>query len=174
MITMLIKVFLFGIDRAGKTAIVNYLKAGTPKNAKPTLAFNILSLDFGDFELQVWDAPGQQNLRRLWNNGYNQAKFMIYVLDVSDSGRFIETQNEFIKVINDNETKNLPLIFLYNKMDLQKAQDNLELAKLTFEKLLEEKKVSYILETSIKQEKTMQKLKETIIQLVKDNKLAKS
>jgi small GTP-binding protein len=174
MIVMLIKVFLFGIDYAGKTAIVNCLKYGTQKKTKPTLAFNIVSLDFNDFEIQVWDAPGQINLRKMWNNGFNRAKFMIFVLDVADSNRYMEVLNEFVKVIDDKETKNLPLIFLYHKMDLQQANDNLELAKQTFKKLLEEKKVSLILETSIFQDNTMQNLKDTIIKLVKDLKLINS
>jgi small GTP-binding protein len=165
---MLIKIFLFGIDFAGKTAILNCLKYGTPKKTKPTLAFNIVSLELEGFELQVWDAPGQQNLRKLWNNGFNKARFMIFVLDVADSNRYQEALNEFIKVTNEPDSKSLPILFCFHKMDLLEAQENLERSKLTFSKVISENKVAYILETSIFQDNTIEKLKKTIIQMVKD------
>jgi small GTP-binding protein len=165
---MLIKVFLFGIDYAGKTAIVNCLKYGSPKITKPTLAFNIVSLDFKEFELQIWDAPGQQNLRKLWNNGFNKARFMIFVLDVADSNRYMEALEEFIKVSNQNDSKGLPIIFCYHKMDLSSANENIETAKNTFQKIISEHTVPYILETSIFRDSTMEELKKKIAQLVKD------
>jgi small GTP-binding protein len=172
---MLIKLFLFGIDFAGKTAIVNCLKYGVPKKTKPTLAFNIVSLNLKDvdkeLEIQIWDAPGQKNLRKLWNNGFNKAKFMIFVLDVADTSRYMEAMNEFIKVTNEDDTKGLPIIFCFHKIDLSDAITNLESAKITFKKVIEQVKVPYILETSIFIENTIHDLKEKIIQIVKDLKL---
>lgn len=166
--------FLFGIDSAGKTSILNYLKYGTPQQTRPTLSFNLVVLNFPGFDLQVWDAPGQQNLRKIWNNGFNRAKFMIFVLDVADSSRYQESLDEFIKVTTNPESKDLPIIFLYHKMDLEQAKTNLKLAKSTFEKAIAKVKVPYILETSLKNVDTIEDVREKIISMLKDLKLIQS
>lgn len=168
---IIIKVFLFGIDSAGKTSILNYLKYGQPQQTRPTLAFNLVAINFPGFDLQVWDAPGQQNLRKIWNNGFNRAKFMIFVLDVADSSRYQETLNEFIKVTTNPESKDLPIIFLYHKMDMEQAKTNLPLAKSTFEQAISSVKVPYVLETSIKNVDSIENIKEKIVQMIRDLKL---
>jgi Arf/Sar family protein len=165
---MIVKVFLFGIDSAGKTSILNYLKYGTPKPTRPTLSFNLVILNFPGFDLQVWDAPGQQNLRKIWNNGFNRAKFMIFVLDVNDSERYQESLTEFLRVVSDPETKNLPILFLYHKMDSEQAKSNISIAKTTFKKALEDIKGLQTLETSIKNIDSIELIKEAIIQMIKD------
>lgn len=93
---------------------------------------------------------------------------MIFVVDVADSSRYMEALGECIKVTNESDSKGLPIIFCYHKMDLSEAGLNLENAKSTFSKVISENSVPYILETSIFQETTIEELKKAIIQLILD------
>ena len=168
---MALKLFLFGIDSAGKTTIFNYLKYGTPQKTLPTLAFNIAALKLTDFDLRIWDAPGQKKLRNYWHRGYSQAQFMMFVLDVSDSERQPEALEEFENVINVSDPKKMPIIFCYNKIDLMSSPAQLESAKKLFEKVLSEITYVYPIETSAYKDDTMHQLKDTIIKVVKERDL---
>lgn len=161
------KIFLFGIDRAGKTAMSDTLKKGdTSLETKPTLAFNIGSWVTDELTFQIWDAPGQAPFRKLWKNGFNKAKLLLFLLDTSKKERFEEANKEFRTVINDLETRGMPLIFCFNKMDLPEAQANKNDARAVFKlPMITDRKV-VVLETSVLQKESIAKLRETITSLV--------
>lgn len=149
------KLFLFGIDSAGKTALVKSIKGEDATQTKPTLAFHIVKLRKNQVEFQIWDAPGQRNLRRIWNNGFNRAKLLVFVVDTSDDERFSESKDEFMKVISEPDTKELPVIFCYHKMDLAESKANLDKAKEFFDpKSLEGREVVEM-ETSIYEQESV-------------------
>ena len=53
----------------------------------------------------------------------------MFVLDLTDPDRFAEAKSEFDKVLNDLETRNLPLIFCFHKTDLEGAEANINDAR---------------------------------------------
>ena len=58
------KIFLFGLDKSGKTALSQAMRTGKyDDNLFPTTAFDINVLFLKHFEdsveFRVWDAPGQ-------------------------------------------------------------------------------------------------------------------
>jgi ADP-ribosylation factor-like protein 8 len=161
-------IFTFGLDRAGKTVMLNYFVTGAViKTFRPTLAINYSKLMMADLTMRFADAPGQKACRKLWNSGLKGTQLLIFVLDTSDHLRFEEAKSELLKVLNNPETKEVPLLFLYNKMDLQEAKDNLEFAKSFFQIEELKNKVVHYFNTSIEDKNSLNIVKDTIYNFIK-------
>ena len=160
------KIFLFGLDKAGKTALSRHIKNESPENTKPTLAFNLDKLVIDDIEFQIWDAPGQISLRKVWKNGFQRAKILLFVLDVSIPERFAESKNELENVLNNLETREIPLIFCFNKMDLQEAKDNHTKAREVFKLPLITERNVFHFNTSMKEEEGKNEMRSKLVELI--------
>lgn len=163
------KIFVYGIDQAGKTAIISSIKEEKlMQDTKPTLSFNITKIIARNVVFQVWDAPGQIPFREVWIKGIKRAKINIFVLDVSDVPRYEEAKREFEKVLDNPLTRNVPFVFCYHKMDLIESQQNLERAKDYFQlsHIHHRKILSY--ETSIMKMESLRKFKNTLADIVLD------
>ncbi len=53
------KIFLFGLDFAGKTTLVSFIKGNSNLDTIPMRAFHIAELILEDLNTIIWDAPGQ-------------------------------------------------------------------------------------------------------------------
>ena len=160
-------ILIYGIDNAGKTAIVLSLKhRKTVDKTLPTLAFNIEKIQHENLEFQIWDAPGQVKFRDIWKTGYQRAKVLVFILDTSDAARFPEAHDVFLNVLNDPMTRGVPLVFCYHKMDLPLAKTNLPAAKSLFalSSLRGRKMVAY--ETTIMDLKGLLKMLGTLVDIV--------
>jgi small GTP-binding protein len=160
------KVFLYGLDYAGKTAISMSLRHGeTITKTKPTLSFNIDKIIANDLEFQIWDAPGQPPLRRFWKRGFDKAKTLVFVLDTANKSRYQEAKEELLKILDDPLTRGIPLVFCYHKIDLPEAKANLADARKFFnlKELTYRKLIAY--ETSICELNTLKKLESTLVNI---------
>jgi ADP-ribosylation factor-like protein 6 len=86
---------------------------------------------------------GQSKYRSLWEQYYEEAEAIIFVIDSADRLRIKVAQNElenlidhpckqFINVSNINKAikkRNVPILFFANKMDLGQAMTEAEVAK---------------------------------------------
>jgi small GTP-binding protein len=163
------KTFLFGLDRAGKTTILKCIKGELDPRTKPTLAFNIDKLILDDIQYNIFDAPGQTKFRQMWSTGYNQAKILMYVLDISTPERFEEAHDEFETVIRKQETERVPLIFLFHKMDAEGARENQLEARKIFKLPLISKETErplYQFQTSMKNMDSIQEVKDSLVDIV--------
>ena len=85
-------VILLGLDNAGKTTLLEQIKAlntpgGHPKlKTVPTVGQNVATIDLPDVYLRVWDVGGQHSLRRLWHNYYGSCHAIVFVVDSTDVG----------------------------------------------------------------------------------------
>jgi small GTP-binding protein len=164
---MIYSIFVFGIDHAGKTALISSLKENKPiEDTKPTITFNIDKFILEKTEFYIWDAPGQKSLRKVWKKGFEQAKIMIFVLDLSTPSKFQEAFDEFYKVTSNPITSGIPLIFCFHKSDLINNPTEIIEAKsfFQFEKIKYRKIVH--LSTSIKEFDTVLILKNKILDTV--------
>jgi small GTP-binding protein len=161
------KIFLFGIDNAGKTSLSQALRLGkaNPDN-QPTKAFDVTDMILKDFEkkveFKIWDAPGQTSFRKTWGRGMDSANIMVFVLDTADKDRFQEAKQVLLQVTNDLETRNVPLLFLYHKMDLVAAKENLKSAEAVFHPALTSDRKTYPLLSSINAPESIEQVKKTI------------
>jgi small GTP-binding protein len=170
------KIFLFGLDSSGKTALSQGIRTGEyDENQFPTTAFDIKALFLQHFaesiEFRVWDAPGQTDYRDLWGEGYKSANLMIFALDTADKDRYPEAKDVLMKVLTDVETRAVPLIFLFHKMDIEASNKNYKDAVKFFKGFMKTgDRVVYTLKTSVKQPETMEAIKNTIAQIVEKSR----
>jgi small GTP-binding protein len=161
-----IKVFLFGIDNAGKTALSKALKGEKVTETEPTITFDITKLVIKQVEFAVWDAPGQIKFRVAWKEGLQKAQVLMFVVDVTDSPRFDESKSELDKVLNTLETARIPLVICFNKMDLPAAQKNHKLALEKFKiQNIRDRKV-YSFETTITKPESLNAVKEKLAEII--------
>lgn len=64
------KISMFGLDGAGKTAILYMLKLGEVVSCIPTIGFNVESIDVEDTSFTIFDVGGQDKIRTLWRHYY--------------------------------------------------------------------------------------------------------
>jgi small GTP-binding protein len=161
------RVFLYGIDQAGKTALLLSMKnRSTFDNTNPTLAFNISKMTVKEIEFQIWDAPGQQKFRNVWKQGFERAEILVFVLDTADTMRYPEAYEEFTKVIEDPITRGVPLVFCYHKMDLPEAQAALPEAKKMFKLSTIRSRKLLAYQTTIMNVQTLVKLEDTLVNII--------
>jgi len=118
--TNTIKLFLFGIDAAGKTSLVRRIKTGEYDDNffTPTRKFNIEYVQDDNRLLALWDMPGQQNFRKKWLLGIQDSNIITFMIDAANPNRFEESKQAFWKILNRYELYGVPLIILANKVDL--------------------------------------------------------
>lgn len=165
------KVFLFGLDNAGKTTLSNYIIDRTLlENPEPTKTVNINPIVLKDFDFIFWDAPGQERYRDKWSRQVLDTKILLFVIDTADKERIKEAKKELDKVLNDLETRGMPLIVCFHKMDLKEAQDNLTNAYATLRlKSIDDRDV-YWIESSVYEEETMINVENQLVEIVEKSR----
>jgi ADP-ribosylation factor-like protein 8 len=164
------KIFIFGLDRAGKTTSVQYLVSGeAQRNHRPTISFITSNLTVKKVKLQLWDGPGQKKFRSMWGKGVNNADVLVFFLDTADKERWEESKKEFKNVLDNLDNRTLPVIFCFNKMDLDEAKANLAEAKEFFniENILVRK--VYPLETTIEDLHSIDMIGATMQKIIFEN-----
>ena len=115
------KVLMVGLDAAGKTTILEYLKFNVVATTIPTVGFNVEEIKFGKLTMTIWDIGGQDKIRMLWRHYYEGNHGIIFVVDSSDHDRLELAKDELWKVLNAEECKNAALLVIANKQDLPGA-----------------------------------------------------
>jgi small GTP-binding protein len=125
----IIKVFLYGIDNAGKSSFTRYLKTGRYDHNYflPTKKFVIhkITLPKNKLKIVCWEMPGQKTFRRAWLRGVQSSNLLIFMLDAADEERYSEAKRALFSIISRYEIKGVPLLFIANKIDLIDNQQKL-------------------------------------------------
>jgi small GTP-binding protein len=116
--TSAIKLFVFGLDRAGKTSIVRHMQSGSFLETQPTTRANIIRLLFNQINLVCFDMAGQRRFRNSWNIFLKNPSALIFVVDVTDPSRFEEAVVELHRVVESPNAGNAPMLVFANKIDL--------------------------------------------------------
>nr|MDO8114634.1 ADP-ribosylation factor-like protein [Candidatus Sigynarchaeota archaeon] len=168
-----VSIFLFGLDRAGKTTFVEYLKNDAFQNQNPTLGVNFTQLVLGNVRFAFNDLGGQKMLRPTWMNNWKAQDIMIFIVDASDSARFEEAKEALWSILNRPETRNRPLLVLVNKVDLPDAKP-LVLVESALDYHEIDRSPKSIYEISVKNNYNLDKALNFIVSLVlQDNEMEK-
>lgn len=107
-----------GLDKAGKTTIINYLIHGEFRDTIPTMGMNREKISLPKLDIDVFDLGGQTGFRPIWSDYNEQSDGLIYVVDSSDHKRLAQTREIFYDIINSQINQNIPVLILLNKCDL--------------------------------------------------------
>ena len=116
-------ILILGLDASGKTTIINRLKTNENKVTVPTIGFNVEHLQFGNLNFVAWDIGGQNIIRKMWHNYFENASAVVFVIDSSDKNRFNEVREELQKLTEHRFLKQCPFLIFANKQDLPRAAD---------------------------------------------------
>ncbi len=73
-----------------KTTIMKRVLGEDHHEISPTVGFNIKTLEYNDFVLNLWDVGGQKSIRTYWRNYFEQTDGIIWVVDSVDRWRLEE------------------------------------------------------------------------------------
>ncbi|XP_077243911.1 uncharacterized protein LOC143884299 [Tasmannia lanceolata] len=139
-------VLILGIDKAGKTTLLEKLKAlysnleGLPPDRiVPTVGLNIGRIEASKTKLVFWDLGGQVGLRTIWEKYYDESHAIIYVIDATCPSRFEDSKSALEKLLRHEDLQGAPLLILANKQDLAGAVSAEELARYLDLKELDER-----------------------------------
>ncbi|KAI6645940.1 ADP-ribosylation factor 6-like [Oopsacas minuta] len=134
------RLLLFGLDEAGKTSILNYIKTNDCGHTEPTALFNVESLSLsGSLNVSVRDFGGRAEYRGQWVRSITGGDAVLYVVDSSDTQRIEESKLELEKLLDSIISVKIPLLILANKQDLPTALSEDEMKKLFVTQLLKQK-----------------------------------
>jgi len=163
------KIFLCGIENAGKTSIINMIKKlPNPGETSPTLSFLVAQVVLDLTEFVIWDAPGQTRFRNLWKDNLHETSVVCYVMDVTQEDRYIEAKELLDDTLNECEDKSVPLIICFHKLDLPNSNEFLPKIKEIFKPEFYKDHAVQYLETTIFNPDSIMELKTAFVKTVED------
>lgn len=132
---------LLGIDSAGKSSILEWLKLYYPlkrtpsidrpttlEKISPTVGLNVAKLRTPNDALLVWDLGGAVSLRPIWERYVQEAEALIWVVDSSDHARLDESRDVLKPLVARPNLQKSPLLVLANKQDKDEAVDPVKIS----------------------------------------------
>ncbi len=123
------KIAVVGLDSAGKTTMLNFLRFEKNIETLPTIGVNVEVLKRENVNLSIFDLGGQMHFRSLWGTLMRGASAIIFVIDSADRVRIEEAKAELWKVLIDPQYPDAPLLIVANKQDKEGAMSIEELIK---------------------------------------------
>ena len=127
-----VNVLVVGLDNSGKSSVMNHFK---PKETKvteivPTVGFSVEKFTFKNLNVTAFDMSGQGRYRNLWEHYYSGIEAIIFVIDSTDSLRFVVVRDELEMMLkhSDLQDKGIPILFLANKSDLASSQSSSQIS----------------------------------------------
>jgi small GTP-binding protein len=112
---------MLGLDAAGKTTVLYKLKLGEHVTTIPTIGFNVETIEYKGFNMNIWDVGGQNRIRALWRHYFNNTQGLIFVVDSNDIERIDEAREELHKLVGEDELRDTIILVYANKQDLPNA-----------------------------------------------------
>jgi len=134
-----IPIVLIGLQYAGKTTLVNWLKEKRFTRPKPTAGVVVEKIEIDDIFFNIYDISGQKTFREdMWKSNVLTSLGVIFVLDSSDTLRLNEASIWYWKMVQEwlgESYSDKTILFLANKSDLKTS---LSLDKIINELKLDE------------------------------------
>lgn len=131
-------VLLMGLDESGKTSLINKFVYDEFFKPTPTDLADHTKYTCNDKNLFIRELGGRYRFRENWPELYKDAAALIWVVDIVDRGRVIESREELEKVLNHPLIQSLPVLIIFNKIDSR--------LKMTHEKCDELMQISNLFE----------------------------
>jgi ADP-ribosylation factor-like protein 2 len=116
-----VRLLMLGLDNAGKTTILKKYNGEDISSISPTLGFNIKTLEYQGYKLNVWDVGGQTTIRSYWRNYFEQTDGLVWVVDSGDKIRLEDCRRELHQLLLQERLAGASLLVFCNKQDLAGA-----------------------------------------------------
>jgi ADP-ribosylation factor-like protein 2 len=124
-----VRILVLGLDNAGKTTVVRKFMGEDISTISPTLGFQIQTLEYRGFRLNVWDVGGQKTIRSYWKNYFEQTDGLIFVVDSADRRRMADCRAELATLLGQEKLAGATILIMANKQDLAGALSCDEIAE---------------------------------------------
>ncbi|KAI5418357.1 ADP-ribosylation factor-like protein 2 [Lathyrus oleraceus] len=124
------RILMVGLDNSGKTTIVLKINGEDTSVISPTLGFNIKTIAYQKYTLNIWDVGGQKTIRSYWRNYFEQTDGLVWVVDSSDLRRLDDCKMELDNLLKEERLSGASLLILANKQDIKGALAPDEIAKV--------------------------------------------
>ncbi|KAK4231550.1 hypothetical protein QBC38DRAFT_466038 [Podospora fimiseda] len=124
-----LRILMLGLDNAGKTTIVKKIMGEDVNTVSPTLGFNIKTIDYEGYKLNIWDVGGQKTLRSYWRNYFEKTDALIWVVDTTDRLRIDDCREELHNLLGEERLSGASLLVFANKTDVKGCMTREELLK---------------------------------------------
>lgn len=121
------RLLMLGLDNAGKTTILKKFNGEPTDTVSPTLGFNIKTLEYEGYKLNVWDVGGQKTIRSYWKNYFEATDGLVWVVDSADRPRLEDCRDALAELLGEERLAGATLLIFANKQDLPGALTAAEL-----------------------------------------------
>ena len=125
-----VRILVLGLDNAGKSCVIKKLCGEDISKVEPTLGFNIKTLEFRGYKLNVWDVGGQKTIRSYWRNYFEQTDAIVWVVDSADKRRLEVCRDELHQLLDQEKLAGASLLIFANKQDLAGSLSSDEISKV--------------------------------------------
>lgn len=120
------RITIVGLEKAGKTTLVERLRLNKFVKTKTTNGVTIEKVEYKGIKFIVYDLGGQEHFRKyIWEHFW-KSNLIIFVIDSADKGRLEIVRDELFRVFRVNA----PILVLANKQDLPDALSAGEIIKI--------------------------------------------
>ncbi|BFZ55209.1 hypothetical protein PYCC9005_002249 [Savitreella phatthalungensis] len=125
-----LRILILGLDNAGKTTVLKRLIGEDISQVSPTLGFNIKTIQFGIYRIDLWDVGGQRSLRSYWRNYFESTDALVWVVDSTDRLRLDNCRRELHGLLLEERLMGADLLVLINKTDIAGRASSEEISEL--------------------------------------------
>jgi ADP-ribosylation factor-like protein 8 len=118
------KILIFGLSLAGKTTIIRTRRKSVSKTIFPTINVDISRILVNNLSLLTYDIPGKYKVKEIWKPYLKNQDGLIFVLDVTDKIKFSYARELLHEIAGNPGLSELPLLILFNKIDLKQPDIN--------------------------------------------------
>jgi small GTP-binding protein len=109
------RVFMVGLNAAGKTTILYKLKLGEEVKTIPTIGANVEAIQYKTVDFTVWDVGARDKAAPLWRHYYANSQAVIFVVDSNDRERLQDAREELHRIMSEDALKDVILLVFSNK-----------------------------------------------------------
>ncbi|MFX0172480.1 MAG: ADP-ribosylation factor-like protein [Candidatus Hodarchaeota archaeon] len=128
---MKIRVLLYGLEKSGKSTLINSFKEGHFTPGIPFTAQKTFEITINNpLAFTITEVGGRKEVRWFVSELLNYVDAIIFVIDGSDEGTFVDVKVEFDKIVNHPQSLGKPLAILFHKTDITQIHPSIIIEKL--------------------------------------------